>query len=165
LASQLRRIVRTVDLNVPITRLASMEAIVSDSLAGQRFYSVLFSLFAGLALVLGGVGVYGVVSYVMGQRTNEIGIRLALGATQRGILRREMGRGALVTGMGIVLGMVTAFALTRFLTSLLYEVSLFDPIVFGATASILATVALLGVALPARRAARIDPIIAIRGAE
>ena len=99
----------------------------------------------------------------MGQRTDEIGIRLALGATQRGILRREIGRGAVMTGTGIVLGVVTALALTRFLGSLLYEVSLFDPIVLGATASILATVALLGVALPARRAARIDPIIAIRG--
>ena len=165
LESQLRRIVRTVDPNLPITRLASMEAIVSDSLADQRFYGVLFSLFAGLALVLGGIGIYGVVSYVMGQRTNEIGIRLALGATQRGILRREIGRGAVVIGTGIVLGVVTALALTRFLTSLLYEVSVFDPIVFGTAASILATVALLGVALPARRAARIDPIIAIRGAE
>lgn len=163
LESQLRSIVRTVDPNLPITRLASMEAIVSDSLVDQRFYSVLFSLFAVLALVLGGVGVYGVMSYVMGQRTDEIGIRLALGATQRSILRREIGRGAVMTGTGIALGVVTAFALTRFLASLLYEVSLFDPMVFGATASILAAVALLGVALPARRAARTDPIIAIRG--
>ncbi len=165
LESQLRRIVRTVDPNLPITRLASMEAIVSDSLADQRFYSVLFSLFAGLALVLGGVGIFGVVSYVIEQRTDEIGIRLALGATQRGILRREIGRGAVMTGTGIVLGVVTALALTRFLGSLLYEVSLFDPIVLVATASILATVALLGVALPARRAARVDPIVAIRGVE
>ncbi len=165
LESQLRRIVRTVDPYLPTTRLASMEAFMSDSVAGQRFYSVLFSLFAGLALVLGGVGVHGVVSYVMRQRTDEIGIRLALGATQRDILRQEIVRGAVMTGTGIVFGVLTAFALTRFLTSLLYEVSLFDPIVFGAVASILATVALLGVALPARRAARTDPIIAIRGAE
>ena len=141
-----------------------MEMVISDSLATPRFYGILFSLFAILALVLGGIGVYGVVSFVMSSRIDEIGIRLVLGATRRTILLREVGKGAVMTGSGIALGVLAASATTRLLANQLYDMSAFDPAIFAAAGLVLATVALLGVMIPARRASRVDPMVSIRAA-
>ena len=165
LDSQLRRIVREIDPNLPVTRVASMEDIVAASVASPRFYGLLFSAFAVLALILGGIGIYGVVSAVVAERTDEIGIRLALGATRDRILGSELYRAGRTIALGLGLGLVLAFGVTRLLTSLLYQVSPSDPWVVVATSFTLVLVAVGGVALPARRATRVDPIRAIRAGD
>jgi putative ABC transport system permease protein len=163
LAGEIERIIWAVDPDVPITRTASMEDLVSASVASPRFYSVLFSLFAVLALVLGAIGIYGVVSFGVRQRTDEIGIRMALGASGTSILTREIRNAGRLCAFGIALGLAAALVSNRMLGSLLYEVSAFDPSVFGAAAAVLVAVA-MGAALgPARRAARVDPLTSIRG--
>ena len=162
---QLRQIVKEIDPNLPVTRVAWMDAILAASVADWRFYGLLFSSFAALALVLGGIGIYGVVSAVVGERTDEIGICLALGATRETILRREVVRSGRIITVGIGAGLLLAFLATRLLSSLLYEVSPSDPIVVASTSLILVLVAMAGVTIPARRASRIDPLRAIRAGE
>ena len=165
MAAQLRGIVRSVDPNLPITRVAAMDAIVSQSLASPRFYGVLFSVFAILALVLGGIGVYGLISFAVSNRTDEIGIRLALGATRGGIMRHEIRTGFTMTGLGIGIGLLAAFGASRLLSSLLFEVAPFDLPVLAGTTGVLVVIALLGVLIPAQRASRVDPLVAIRAAD
>jgi predicted permease len=140
----------------------SMEAIIADSLAERRFSMILLGTFAALALLLASVGIYGVLSYVVGQRTNEIGIRMALGAGQFDILRLILAGAGKLTLIGVAVGLVCALGLTRLMASLLYGVGPRDPLTFVAVPAILISVALLASYLPARRATKVDPMAALR---
>ncbi|MCA1827318.1 MAG: FtsX-like permease family protein, partial [Myxococcales bacterium] len=133
-----------------------------DSLSGRRFALLLLGLFASVALALAAVGVYGVMSYGVVQRTKEIGIRMALGAEQHAVLRLVVGDGMRLAGGGIVLGIGLAVALSRVLRGLLFGVSAFDPVAYASLTVVLAGVALFASWLPARRAARVDPVVALR---
>jgi predicted permease len=140
----------------------TMDALVSDSVASRRFSMILLVVFAVLALVLAAVGIYGVTSYVVGQRTNEIGIRMALGAPQRDILLLILARGGKLAALGVAIGLAAALGLTRLMASLLYGVGAADPPTFAAVAVLLTMVALAACYIPARRAAKVDPIVALR---
>ena len=139
-----------------------MEQVISDSTARQNFNMLLLSVFAGLALLLAAIGIYGLMSYTVEQRTQEIGIRMALGAGRGDMLKLVMAQGMRLTGVGVVLGLAAAYGLTRLLSSLLFGVKANDPLTFAAVAAILAVVALLASYVPARRATNVDPIIALR---
>ena len=160
-ASAVRERVRAVDADVPAT-VRTMEERVSASLARPRLQTIVLGTFALLALVLAGVGVYGVMSYATRLRTREIGIRMAIGAGSRAILTLFLGKGAAVVAAGVAGGLLGALALTRTLRSLLFEVSPSDPIVFASVTAALSGVALLAAWLPARRAARLEPMAALR---
>ena len=162
LAASVRRVVQGIDRDLPIDQVRTMEEVVAASLAPNRFNTVLLSLFAGLALVLAAVGVYGVVSYTVSQRTHEIGIRMALGAQGEDVLGLVLRQGMALVGIGLALGLLAALAATRQLASLVYGVSTNDPWTFASVAVALAAVALAANALPARRATRVDPLVALR---
>jgi putative ABC transport system permease protein len=162
LAASVRDAIRSVDKDLPVFRVMAMERLVSDSLAQRRFAMFLFGVFAALALVLAVVGLYGVMSYMVTQRTHEIGLRMALGAQARDILRMVVGQGMLLVVVGLVLGLIGAFALTHLMSSLLYGVSASDPLTYVAIALLLAAVAFLASYIPARRAMRVDPMVALR---
>jgi predicted permease len=151
-----------VDKEQAISFVMGMDALASESLAPQRASMILIAIFAGLALVLATVGVYGVISYSARQRTREIGIRVALGADSGEVLRLVMRDGLALTTAGVVVGLTGAFALTRFLSSLLYGVRPSDPLTFLAVTALLTAVALLACYVPARRATRVDPMVALR---
>ena len=140
----------------------TMEQVISDSLAPRRFSMILLGTFAGLALLLASIGIYGVISYVVGQRSNEIGVRMALGAKSHDILRLVLEDGGKLVLIGIAIGLVAAFGLTRLIKSFLYGVDAADPLTFAAVAVLLSVVALAACYVPARRAARVDPVIALR---
>jgi ABC-type antimicrobial peptide transport system permease subunit len=122
----------------------------------------LLSVFAGVALLLATIGIYGVVSYLVGQRTNEIGIRMALGAQQRDVLRMVLGQGGKMAAVGVTVGLVASFGLTRLMATMLFGVTPTDPFTFGGVAVILLAVVLLACWIPARRAMRVDPMVALR---
>jgi predicted permease len=147
-----------------ITQVQTMHEIIESSLASQRFAMMLLGAFAALALVLAGIGLYGVIAYVVGQRTNEIGIRMALGAQRGDVLRWVLWQGTQLALAGVVVGLVAAAALTRLLAklSLLFNVSPTDPLTFAAVAGVLLLVATAACWIPARRAARVDPMVALR---
>jgi putative ABC transport system permease protein len=162
LAAAVRSEIGSLDPQVPVSEVATMDEVVSASVANQRFGALLFLLFGAIALVLTAVGIYGVISYGVAQRTHEIGIRLALGAARREVLSlivREAMKPAL---LGAALGLCAAFGFTRLLTRLLYNVKPTDPLVFAAVLILLIGVALLASYLPARRATRVDPMVALR---
>jgi predicted permease len=161
-AGDVRRVVRAVDPGVSLYKVLTMEAVLSDSLASRRLNLWLLALFAGIALALSAAGLYGVISYLVAQRTREIGMRIALGAQTRDVMSLVLRQGVGLTAAGIVAGVIGALALTRWIESLLDGVSARDPLTFSAVAALLAAVALLATWLPARRAARVDPILAIR---
>ena len=142
--------------------IQTMESLISDSLAARRFAMILLGAFAVLALVLASVGIYGVIAYIVGQRTQEIGIRMALGAQRNDVLRLVVWQGARLALMGVGIGTAGALALTRLMTKLLYGVSATDPLTFAALALILTAVAIAACCLPARRAMRVDPVVALR---
>jgi ABC-type antimicrobial peptide transport system permease subunit len=135
--------------------------VVAQSIASQRFSLILLGAFAGVALLLAGIGIYGVLSYLVGQRTREIGVRMALGAQQLDVLRMVMGDGARMTMVGAAIGLVAALALTRLMPSMLFGVRPTDPITFGLVAVVLCGIALLASYVPARRAAKVDPMVAL----
>jgi ABC-type antimicrobial peptide transport system permease subunit len=139
-----------------------MSQWVARSLSQARFSSTLLAVFAGLAMLLAAIGIYGVMSYTVGQRTSEIGIRLALGAESRDILAMIVGSAMRLTALGLGIGVVLALALSRTLTSLLYETAGTDPLTFGGVVIALGAVALLASYLPARRASRVAPVEALR---
>ena len=162
LAPAVSAAVRAVDRDQPVYRVLTMEQIISESLSGRRLSLWLLGVFAGIALILSAAGLYGVISYLVTQRTREIGIRIALGAKSRDVVRLMMGRGAVLIAIGLVLGLVGALAFTRWLESMLYGVGTRDPLTFATIPLVLVTVALLATYLPARRASRLDPMIALR---
>ena len=140
----------------------TMDSLLSDALAARRFSMILLSVFAALALVLASVGIYGVISYVVGERVHEIGIRMALGAQPRDILRLILGRGGRLAGTGVGLGLAAALGLTRLMASLLYGVGAADPLTFIGVAGLLTLIALAACYIPARRATKVDPMVALR---
>jgi putative ABC transport system permease protein len=160
--SAARREVSALDQTQALTDVQTMEQLVARSLARPRFYTLLLGFFAVLAAALSGVGIYGVMSYTVTQRTNEIGIRIALGAQRSDVLKLIVGQGLRLALIGIALGLLGAFLLTRVMASLLYEVSTTDPATFVTIATLLAGVAILSCYLPARRATRVDPMTALR---
>jgi predicted permease len=150
------------DNNQVLYDFTPMEQIVSNSIAAQRFTMLLLVVFAGLALVLSAVGIYGVISYLAGQRTHEIGIRMALGAQQRDVLRMVLGEGMRVALVGVGIGLAAALELTRLMNKMIYGVGASDPVTFVSVAILLTLVALAACYFPARRAMRVDPIVALR---
>jgi putative ABC transport system permease protein len=145
-----------------ITSIAPLTRIVSNSMAAPRFYAALVGTFAGLALVLAAIGIYGLLAYSVAQRTREIGVRMALGAQRRGILALVLGQGAVLAGIGLVAGLVGAFAVTRYLSSLLFGITPLDPATFVAVSLVFAGVALFASYMPARRATGVDPLVGLR---
>jgi putative ABC transport system permease protein len=139
-----------------------MDDLVSDRTAERRLAVMLISVFAAVALLLAAVGIYGVMSYAVAQRTQEIGIRMALGAERRDILRMVLRHGSLMAVIGIGLGLTVALGLARLITSLLFQVSATDPPTFSVVPVVLIAVALLACYIPARRATRVDPLVALR---
>ncbi|HKS73827.1 MAG TPA: ABC transporter permease [Terriglobales bacterium] len=152
----------SVDPNVPIASVKTMDAILSGSIGRWRFNTMVLGIFAGLALLLAAVGLYGVLSYSVAQRIHEIGIRTALGAEKGDVLRMIIGQGLKLAFIGVAIGIAGALVLTRFLSSLLYGVKPTDPLTFAAVSLILIAVALLACYIPARRAAKVDPMVALR---
>jgi putative ABC transport system permease protein len=162
LAQAVRTAIQSVDKDLPVTGVRTMEQVVAASVTQPRFFAGLITVFAGLALLLAALGIYGVMSYAVTQRTHEMGIRAALGARQRDLLRMVVGQGMLLAAIGLAIGLAGAFGLTRLLTSLLFGVSATDPLTFIAVSLLLAAVAFAASYLPARRAARVDPMVALR---
>jgi putative ABC transport system permease protein len=154
--------VQRIDPDQPVASISTMERNISESLATRRLTMTLLGSFALLALVLASVGLYGVMALSVAQRTREFGIRLALGAPRRDVFRLALGRGLLLVGIGLALGLLGAIGAGRALTSVLYDTGGLDPTALFAAIAALAFVALLACWFPARRATRVDPIVALR---
>ena len=157
-----RQLVRSTDPNLPLAEVRTLQRVADDSLSQARFTTLLLALFAALALTLATIGIYGVLSLIVTRRRQEIGIRIALGARPASILNMVVKRGMVLAGLGVGIGLVGALALTGVLTSLLYGVTRFDPVTFSVVPALLAAVALLACAIPAGRAASVDPVTALR---
>jgi putative ABC transport system permease protein len=162
LGPAVRRTVWEIDKDQPVSDIRSMEDIVSEAVARQRFSMLLLGIFASLALFLAAVGIYGVMSYSVAQRTREIGIRMALGAQRSDVLKMTIRHGLQLVFVGVVIGLAAAFVLTRVMSSLLFGVSATDPITFVAISLLLMSVALLASYIPALRSMKIDPMVALR---
>jgi putative ABC transport system permease protein len=163
LVPEVRRLVRQLDADLPLAEPQPLESLVAESVARPRFYAGLLALFASVALALALVGIFGVMSYVVAQRRREIGIRIAMGARQREVVRMVLLRALALTGGGLALGLLVALASTQALESQLYGVSATDPWTFAAVLALLAVSAAAASVVPARRAARVDPVVALRG--
>ncbi len=161
-ASGIRSAVSDLDSSVPIFQLRTMSEVVGNSLVRPRFLSLLLGAFSAIAMSLAGIGIYGVMAYSVAQRTQEIGVRVALGATTRNVLSMVVGEGLKMTVVGLAVGLTGAFWLTSFMASLLFEVSATDPLTFAMVGIGLTAVGLLACFVPARRAARVDPMVALR---
>jgi putative ABC transport system permease protein len=162
LTPTVRRLVHELDADVPLYDVKTFEQAVSRSLWRQRLQGQVLGVFATLALLLAAVGIYGVVSYAVAQRTREFGVRVALGAEQHDVLKLVLGQSARLAGIGVLIGLVVALALTRFLATLLYEVKPTDPGTIALVVAVLVSIALLASWVPARRATRVDPLVAMR---
>jgi putative ABC transport system permease protein len=158
----LRTTVASIAPGVPIYGVSTMQQKISGTLARSHFDTFLLSIFAATALLLSSVGIYGVLSYTVAQRTRDIGIRMALGASQKQVMRDVLGSGMRLTTLGLLFGLAGALAVTRLLSSLLYGVGSADTITFVAVSLVLTAVALMASYLPSRRATRIDPLVALR---
>lgn len=157
-----RREVAALDKNLAISSVQTMDYLVADSIAVPRFVLLLFGSFAAVALLLAGLGIYGVMAYSVTQRTREIGIRVALGAQSRNVLALVVGQGMKLALTGLAIGLAASFGLTRLMSQLLFGISPTDPLTFAGIALLLTGVALLACYLPARRATKVDPMIALR---
>jgi len=162
LATAIRGEVRSLDPNLPVAQMAPLTELMAASLARPRFYTSLLTLFAGLALALAATGIFGVMSYSVAQRTREISIRMALGAESRGVIRMVVSQAMILAVSGVAIGIVCALALGRLLSSQLFGVTVFDPVTLGAVVTVLVGSALLASYIPARRAAGVDPLVALR---
>src|SRR5436853_5011616 len=162
LATSVRNAIWAVDKDQPVADIDTMDHVISEAIARQRFSMLLLGVFATLALVLAAVGIYGVMSYSVAQRTHEIGIRMALGAQRADVLKLTIGNGLKLVGAGLLIGLAGAFALTRVMSSLLFGISATDPITFLAISLTLLAVAIVASYLPALRATRVDPMLALR---
>ncbi|HKV29316.1 MAG TPA: ABC transporter permease [Candidatus Acidoferrales bacterium] len=162
LVEEVKKQVWSLDSQIPVSKVQSMDDLLAVSLAEQRFNMILLGAFAGLALVLAAVGIYGVMAYTVSQRTHEIGIRMALGAQQSDVMQQVMKQGTTLALAGIVIGLLGATAVTRLMASLLFDVKPTDPLTFASVAIVLAIVALAACYVPARRAMRVDPMTALR---
>jgi putative ABC transport system permease protein len=162
LSSALRREVQAMDKDQPIADVRTMEQLVNDSIARTRFSAFLLAVFAGVALALSAVGIYGVMAYSVEQRTHEIGIRMALGADRGDVVAMIVRQGMTLAAVGVAIGLGSAFALTRFLSTLLYQVSATDAGSFASVSIVLAAVALVASLIPAYRATKVDPMTALR---
>src|SRR2546423_5765206 len=162
LSAAVAREIHGLDPDQPVADVRTLEQVVAKSIARPRFNALLLAIFAGVALVLASVGIYGVMNYSATQRTQEIGIRMALGAKPGDILRLVVGHGMKLTAAGIVLGVIASLALTRVMTNLLFGVTATDLPTFVGVSAVLTAVALLANYIPARRATRVNPVVALR---
>src|SRR6266851_3486524 len=162
MAGTIRKALKEISSEHLMVNVQTMEEIIADSLAARRVSMIVLCVFAGLALGLASMGIYGVISYLVGQRTHEIGIRMALGARQTDVLRMVLGEGMKMTVIGIFIGLLTALGLTRLMANLLFGVSATDPLTFVGVGTILVIVAMAACYVPARRATRVNPIVALR---
>jgi ABC-type antimicrobial peptide transport system permease subunit len=160
--SAVRGVFRSIDANVPVFDIQTVEQLLYDALGSRRFNMFLLGSFAGVALLLASVGLFGVMAYLVSQRTREIGVRLALGARPRDVFRLVIGRGMLLALIGAAVGAVGAFGLARFLETLLFQIRPTDPLTFTVAPALLLGVALLACYIPARRAMNVDPMVALR---
>jgi putative ABC transport system permease protein len=162
LANSFRQAVQEIDNTLPLIRMRSMDEVVGDAIARPRFLTVLLGIFAGLALLLAAVGTYGILSYLVAERKQEIGIRMALGADQSGILKLVLGRGLILSGIGLIVGIGASIALTRVMRTLLFNVTPTDPLTLAAVAGVMIVVAAAACIVPAWRASRVDPLTVLR---
>ena len=162
LVSALRGELRQMDRDQPMASVATMDQLVSDSYSQSRFTMIVLAIFAAVALLLAAVGIYGVVAFTVAQRTNEIGIRVAMGAQRDDVLRLVLGQVGRLIFLGVTLGVMAGLLLTRLMSGLLFGVSATDPTTFAEVALLLAAVALLACYMPARRATHVDPLISLR---
>jgi putative ABC transport system permease protein len=162
MTSAARAAMQEIDKDLPVYNIKTVNDVISESVAPRRLNMLLLGLFAGLALVLAAVGIYGVISYSVSQRTREIGIRMALGASHTSVLRLVVGEGMILAVIGVTIGVVASFFLTRLMSTLLFGVSTTDPITFVAISLLLTSVSMVASLVPARRATRVDPMVALR---
>ena len=162
LEGSIRGAVRELDPTLPVYNLWSMNEVVSKSMVQPRFLALLLATFSGIALFLAAIGIYGVMAYSVAQRTQEIGVRMALGARTLHVMRLVFGQSLGMLLIGMVIGLVGAFALTRLMRTLLFEITATDPLTYITVIGLLTFVALLACYIPARRAAKVDPLIALR---
>lgn len=162
MACNLTTIVRNTDPQLPVAAIRPLEEVIGASVAAQRFMMLLMSGFAAMALLLTAIGIYGALSYQVRRRNHEIGLRMALGANPRDVLKLVVGEGMAVALTGIIIGLIGSFVLTRLMAQLLYGVAAADPLTFALTALLIAAVTLLACIIPARRAMRVDPMVALR---
>jgi putative ABC transport system permease protein len=151
-----------VDPDLPVAKVMPMDRVIAKSIGRANFSMTLLGIFGGVALLLAAIGIYGVMSYTVEQRTHELGIRIALGAATPQLLRLVVGQGLVLAGIGVTIGLGASFGVTRVMSSLLYGVKATDPATFAAVAVVLSAVAALACYIPARRATRVDPIVALR---
>jgi putative ABC transport system permease protein len=162
LSQSVRARILAVDKDQPVTAVRPLEEAIADSMGAQRFSTWLLSAFASIAVVLASVGLYGVMAYLVTQRSHEIGLRMALGAPRTNVFKMVIGQGMVLTAIGIAIGVAGALALTRLMATMLYEITTTDPLTFAAIPVILAVVAFFACYLPALRATKVDPMVALR---
>jgi putative ABC transport system permease protein len=157
-----REAVHSIDRNLPLAVVNTMDKLVESSVGQRKLSMILLGVFSAIAMLLASIGIYGVMSYSVTQRSRELGIRMALGAARGRVLALVVGQGMALAGIGVTIGLVAAFALTRLLTSQLFGVGATDPATFTLVSALLVAIALLATLLPAMRATRVDPVVALR---